>query len=69
MASGAWSEGRRLSCSMWWLLKPGFCELMNMRSRTELRFALLSANLVGPGLMGEERSRLYRSAIIVRLSA
>ena len=30
---------------------------------------LLSANLVGLGLMGEERSRLYESAMIVRLSA
>ena len=57
-----------ISCRMWWLLKPGFCELMNMRSRTELRFVLLSANLVGPGLIGEERSRLYESAIIVRSS-
>ena len=30
---------------------------------------LLSVNLVGLGLMGEKRSRLYESAIIVKLSA
>ena len=42
---------------------------MNMRLRTELRFMLLSVNLVGLGLVGEKRSRLYKSAMIVRLSA
>ena len=37
-----------------------------MRSRTELLFNGLSANLVGPGLVGVDKSKLKVSAITMR---
>ena len=39
---------------------------MNIRSMTELLPILLSANLVGPGLVGVERSKSNESAIMRR---
>ena len=54
---------------MWWLLNPGFYGLINMRSMTELLFVLLSANLVGPGLTGDDKSRSRVLAMVSRSSA
>ena len=39
-----------------------------MRSITELDSFVESENLVGPGLVGDERARLKESAIIIKSS-
>ena len=40
----------------------------NMRSMTELDSPAVSEYLVGQGLVGEDRTRLKESAIIIKLS-
>jgi len=40
----------------------------NMRSMTELDSPAMSENLVGPGLVGDDRTRLNESAIINKSS-
>ena len=65
---GTWSEG--LCNSEWrecWL-KPGLLGLMKTKSITELVSCRLSANLVGLGLRGGERSKPRLSATVNKSS-
>jgi len=50
------------------LPNPGLLGGRNTKSKTELEFHGLSANLVGPGFEGWESSRPRLSTMVMRLS-
>ena len=65
---GAWSEDRwDLGRMVWWSnsMEP---HQRNIRSMTEFDSPVVSENLVGPGLVGDNSVRSNESAIIIRLS-
>jgi len=68
MMRGAWSEERRQSGKMEWLSSSLELWHRNIRSITEFDSPVVSENLVGPGLVGDERDRSKESAIIIRSS-
>ena len=63
---GIWSEGLRSSGWRECCPNPELLGLMKAKSMTEFMSRGLSANLVGPGLMGGERSRPRLSAKVSR---
>ena len=63
---GAWSEDRRESGRMEWLSSSADLYHRNIRSITELDSPTVSENLVGPGLVGEDRVRSKESAIMIK---
>jgi len=63
---GTWSEGLRSSGWRECCLNPELLGLMKTKSMTEFVSRRLSANLVGPGLMGGERSRPRLSVKVSR---
>ena len=65
---GTWSEGLRNSGWRECWPNPELLGLMKAKSITELVSHGLSANLVGPGLIGGERSRPRLSTKVSRSS-
>jgi len=65
---GAWSEERQESGRIEWLSSFTDPYQRNIRSIMELGSPTVSENLVGPGLVGEDRARLKESAIMIKSS-
>ena len=65
---GVWSEDKRESGRMICQSNSIDPHLRNIRSMTESDSLTMSENLVGPGLMGEDRARSNESAIIIKSS-
>ena len=65
MMRGMWSEGFQMSGANMFRPNHGSFGFRNVRSRTEFASRRLSANLVGPGLEGGDRSRPKLSAKVI----
>ena len=65
---GMWSEDKWESGRMMCQSNSIDPHLRNIRSITESDSLAMSENLVGPGLMGEDRARSNESAIIIKSS-
>ena len=63
---GAWSEDRQESGRMEWLSSSADPYQRNIRLITELDSPTVFENLVGPGLVGEDRARSKDFAIMIK---
>jgi len=65
---GAWSEDSQESERMMCLSNSTDPCQRNIKSITELDFPVVSENLVGPGLVGNDKARSKELAIIIKSS-
>ena len=65
---GAWSEDKRESGRIEWRSSSDDPYQRNMRLMTELDSPAISEYLVGQGLVGEDRMRSKKSAIMIKSS-